>query len=271
MDQKEMDRCRELKQCSVDWFKVRARLCFTGSKAASVLGVNPYETKTRYTLEKLKLIEKNTTISDTSMRNIQWGKIYERPALTLFEQLYYEHEGHSQDDIVETGLYIYKDDRRFGASPDSVITNSDNECIGIVEVKCPQKIYTSIKTKTPIIPINHYIQMICEMVCVGVDIGYYVCWTLDETCVLKIDGFEKAWEFIYPLFKKYCDYYLKCRKELLMLDGVKRKVITKQIRRDMRMKRDVKESIYEYLCDIQKETVSFYTCSVKKETIIIDK
>lgn len=274
LDQRRSDQCRDMVQCSKEWFDLRAKLCFTGSRASCVLGLDRFQTKTKYTLEKLGLIDRKEP-DRQSQYYMMWGKIHEKPALKVFTELYKaycdENEGHH---VSEIGLYMYDDDKRFGSSPDAVIHNEDNELIAVVEIKCPTKIYESTRGKQPTIPMSHYIQILCEMACTGAQTGYYVIWTLDETNILSVNGYQEAWDLILPIFRVYCDqyeHYLKLCGELGEDDDKKRKQLVRKIRKEMLLKREFKESLHQELEEIQKKTVRFYNMSVVHRVKFIDK
>jgi putative phage-type endonuclease len=264
----ELEELRETKQLSDVWFKARGRCYFTGSTISTVLGLNPYKSRTKYILQKLGL-EKQDHPSEYARKIMMWGRLNERNGIRIFENIHQQKERNRNVQCYDTGLHLYKNDHRFGASPDSIITNEDNEITGIVEVKCPRSIYECVKNKNPIIPTQHYLQVILEMMCVDVDCGYYVCWTENETCILFVNGWEDAWNCIQSHTEEYCNVFDDMKRKSNN-KNINRITLIKTIRKCNRIGSKQKNELHRQLESIQRKTISYYGGSVTKETHFID-
>ena len=118
----------------------------------------------------------------------KWGKDHEKEGLHEFRQVFSRY--HSDIKIENCGLVLLKDASYIGASPDAIAICS---CHGksVVEVKCP----FSYKHN----PIEHYriqsghkyySQIQLQMMATGVETGYFVVWTPEESFVQTIERDE---------------------------------------------------------------------------------
>lgn len=108
-------------QLSKQWFSVRENLV-TGSVAAAILGINPYQTREEVMLKKLGLGPKFKGNAAT-----RHGQRYEDEAIRKYELA--TGEECIQNDF---GLKIHPKYKFLGASPDGI-----TKSLKLLEVKCP--------------------------------------------------------------------------------------------------------------------------------------
>jgi putative phage-type endonuclease len=115
-------------QGSSAWHEVRKRL--TGSKFGTAAGDNPYETPEDFSQE---LRGNKKPFTKKQIENMNHGTQFEPIARSWYETRY-----HYQ--VESAGFAVPKWDMRIWGSVDGLVKGTN----GIIEIKCPQKMYDSI-------------------------------------------------------------------------------------------------------------------------------
>lgn len=199
-------------QCKVGWYRARANR-LTSSRVAEALGVVKYnedDCPERVALQ-IAGIEKKVFTAEAKVR-MQFGIDHEDDA----RKWYTRETGFSVD---ETGHAVPKWNTMLGGSPDGVVGT-----YGLLEIKCPQKMYRSIlqyqtdcemghdpKTYDHI-PISHYLQMQTCLAIMNRQWYDYVVYCIPEGKVFKqrIPFDRQAWNHKwYPQICNFIDGKLK--------------------------------------------------------------
>ena len=156
-----------------------------------------------------------TTIFGKKRICMEWGRIHEKNAIKVILDLYphlkiYEtgfyplSENILNQLLLENSIFGKEEKNNFpkiGASPDGIIEDSITGIRMVLECKCPcpfiwneeKKIYQYMENKIPYqtIPIYYIPQVILQMLCTGLDICLFVCWTPEKGCSLFRVHFDK--------------------------------------------------------------------------------
>ena len=199
-------------QCKSGWFRARAKR-LTSSRIAEALGVvkyNPDDCPEKTARQLAGLEKKEFTIE--AKARMQFGIDHEDDA----RKWYIEATGHK---VVETGHAVPKWNTFLGGSPDGVVGTK-----GLLEIKCPQKMYLSIlryQTDCEMghesgnydhIPISHYLQMQTCLAIMDREWYDYVVYCIPESKVFKqrIPFDKETWDNKwYPMICNFIDNQLK--------------------------------------------------------------
>lgn len=123
-----------VKQGSTIWKLLRKQACdFTSTSVPTIMGINPYESRTAFVRRLQKGEEKK--FDEFAQQAMAHGQEREAEAFKVL------NEEFLVPDYIGTyspGLYTWKEDRRIGASPDAVFSNAQTKKeMGCVEIKCP--------------------------------------------------------------------------------------------------------------------------------------
>lgn len=162
-----------MKQGSPEWFKAREGMV-TGSRAAGILGLNPYQT--RDDVMRLMVREAFGKPQEfTGNMATEWGKVYEPVARQ-------DAEIDLDVDIDETGFIVHPEHTWIGASPDGLISTD-----GGIEIKCPYS-----KKIRGEVPKMHLPQINLCMECTDRDSWYYYQWTPEVSKTILV-GRDREW------------------------------------------------------------------------------
>ncbi len=199
-------------QCKAGWFRARANR-LTSSRVAVALDLVRYDPddSPEKVARQLAGLEKKE-IPKEAMKRVQFGIDHEDDGRQWYERT----TGFS---VVETGHAVAKWNTMLGGSPDGIIGTK-----GLLEIKCPQKMYRSIlKYQTDVemghdpgtydhIPIAHYLQMQTCMAIMERAWYDYVVYCIPETKIFKqrIPFDQAAWNGKwYPLICEFLETKLK--------------------------------------------------------------
>jgi hypothetical protein len=220
-DQEKKEYLQSLKQDSEEWLEARRKYSLTASEFAAACGLS--KSSSAQKLLDTKINEKLYSVAlngwekekiDPFVQEIMnWGKDNESIAFNIADDILSEFW------VCKTGLWEISG-TTFAASPDGVLYKEVSvgrgekgkiiKPCGILEIKCPytQNIYSEVMANG--IPVAHFIQMIGQMIAVGVKIGYYVCWTPDITTMNIIDfSKDDELDILWDQIEKWLDDFIR--------------------------------------------------------------
>lgn len=132
-------------QGSDEWLSLRKNI-ITASDFAAAIGHSKFSTALEIALDRTNIY--NKTFDELSLQRMQYGKDTEKIAREYYEK--YTNTKVTEIGLARNNLYPY-----LGASVDGIIDN------GIIEIKCPMKMYQPLIAKTsklnyPIADFNSY-------------------------------------------------------------------------------------------------------------------
>ena len=144
---------------------------------------------------------KEKTFTPESKRRMKLGSDNEYKA-----RLYYEKKYNKQ--IKEVGLCVPKFNFNLGASVDGIIVGED----GIIEIKCPERLYYDLKKPNPEIKFYHYKQMQFNMAVLRKSFCDYIAYGLDgKVFVQRIKFDTKYWKELYSQTLSFWNQKVKPR------------------------------------------------------------
>jgi putative phage-type endonuclease len=166
----------------------------TGSRAGSILNVNPYS-KPKDVLREMVREHFHAEREFQGNEATDWGDKHESIAIDAYE-------AKTGNMVTEHGYIQHPDIDFIGYSPDGSIKN------GIIEVKAPfsQKIPDEI-------PAHYYAQVQLGMQVMDKPICDFVYWTPAGLQVTPVERDDEWWEKSYPVFKAFHNEYLAAIEE----------------------------------------------------------
>lgn len=182
-------------QGSSEWLEMRKGRC-TGT---SNNGKSPFDEKDDIA-DYIAGI-KEPLFSDAAKRRMNLGSQYEPKARRFYEKRY-------KKEIKEVGFCVPKFNLNIGASVDGIIVGED----GIIEIKCPERLYYELKGKKPQIKFYHYKQMQFNMAVLGKSFCDYIVYGLDGKVFVKRIMFDlDYWKELYLQTVTFWNYKVKPR------------------------------------------------------------
>lgn len=163
-----MQSYKNITQGGFIWSCVRKNFFCTSTSISTLLGINPYESRTSYLNRMVKKEKKQ--FSEFAKAAMEHGVITEQLA---FDHLSAKILHYSEGKLItqySPGIFMYNKDPSIAASPDGlVINNRTGKIVSCIEIKCPysgswwvSKDPDEIFQKKP----QFYIQMQIQMACV---------------------------------------------------------------------------------------------------------
>lgn len=175
-------------QGTEDWLRYRSQLIVTGSKVAAVLGQCQYQTRESAIDD---IVFKRSIPDNAAMK---WGRQNEPNA----REWYSQHTGY---DVVESGILIPEWNPLIGGSIDGFV-HSEGKLIGMIEIKCPQKMY-SFDGQVGM-PKNHFLQIQFYLAITELEWCDYVVWTPNKVVTKRVMRNKKYWDsYMYPGIQKF--------------------------------------------------------------------
>jgi len=177
-------------QKSVDWKKIKLKV-LSSTDASVALQKNIYKTK-----EELQEEIKSGRRKVLNNIHIERG-VYLEPYVRKW------YENYTNSKVYESGLCINKNNMFIGASPDGIVKKyKGNVCDDrLIEIKCPSKLYLSIKNGN--IPEYHYIQIQVAMFCTNKSICDYIVYSDNTIVIITVPFDQLYWDNNYPEIDKF--------------------------------------------------------------------
>jgi len=196
------------KQGTDEWHAVRNTLLLTGSNVGAAVGHNPYKSKEEllHDLFYNKKIELNKAMAH--------GQKYE----PIARQWYFDKFGF---EVRESGILIPNFDPEIGGSIDGFTSDSNGP--GLIEIKCPQKMYDLTKSdKNPVgMPMYHYDQVQFYLEVTELPWCDFVVYTEKLKAVKRVLRNKKYWDsFLYPNIRLFVDTLKKIKNNELSLPEI---------------------------------------------------
>lgn len=194
------------KQGTDEWHLARNQLLLTGSNMGTVLSNNPYKSRNEFLIDTF-LCKK--TILNKAMLH---GQEHESIAREWYHQKYGR-------EVRESGILIPDWNPEIGGSLDGFV--EDETGPGIIEIKCPQKMYDfTLTEKNPMgMPMYHFDQIQFYLRVTERNWCDYVVWTEKEIKVKRILRNNAYWEKImYPLIKEFLIDLKKLKNQEVMIE-----------------------------------------------------
>lgn len=196
-------------QGSEKWLEVRKGRC-TGT---STNGKYPFEDTEDDIADYIADLKIKEFTQDARYR-MELGTKYEPKARRFYQKKYNKI-------VKEIGLCVPKFNINLGASVDGMIVGED----GIIEIKCPQRLYYDLKGKKPKIKYYHYKQIQFNMAVTGRSFCDYIVYGLDGKVFVKRIKFDlEYWKELYGQIKSFWSEKVKPR-----LDGSQYPIVPKNI------------------------------------------
>ncbi len=159
----------EVQQRTPEWFELRVGK-ITGSRIGSVLGVNPYKSRTEL-LQEMAL-EMNGVSSDFKGNEAtRHGELHEPVAISAYQQ----ETGYT---VNEQGIILHSEYNFLAYSPDGLVTTGSGED-RLLEIKCP---YSNRIPRQ--IPAYYKAQVQLGMEVMNLDECDFYYWTKNRTLLL---------------------------------------------------------------------------------------
>lgn len=188
------DYLSHIPQNTDEWMSIRKRFKLTASALPAAIGVDIYKTPANLYRE-LKDPNYVPNVSEYAVQMMDYGKRNESVAYTLVEKFVKEHWDAG---LKTTGIWIYMDDDRIGASPDGLIVNPrSNTVLGVLEIKCPangnvyEGLLEGMEVKLP-----HLVQMHAQMAATKTTFGVYCVWTPKVTVLVRVPYNAEFWDIV---------------------------------------------------------------------------
>lgn len=246
-----------LEQRSEEWFNERRKYKLTASEIGAAMGLSTFCSRNKLYLKKYQgFIEVH---NDYARRILDHGIQHEDDAIDFVVHAANSHFHNEEYEKGEVSLYPLRDklSRKicytYAGTPDaSLVRLSTKKEIAHIEVKCPAsgKIYDLLSCYNPLLPLCHYVQIMCQMACSGMSITFYGVWTPTRTIVVQVDWDRKCWHFI----KQHCDEWIK-----ICDSGESPESISKTLR----MKTSNKKNIIKVLESFQTHTNTYIAEYIK--------
>lgn len=163
-----MQSYKNINQGGFVWSIIRTKFFCTSTSISTLLGINPYETRTSYLNRMIRKERKQ--FSEFAKAAMEHGVKTEKLAFDhLSAKIWHYSEGELYTQY-SPGLFMWNEDPSIAASPDGlVIEKATGKIISCIEIKCPysgswwaSKDPDQIFEKKP----QFYIQMQVQMACV---------------------------------------------------------------------------------------------------------
>lgn len=188
------DYLSHIEQNTDEWMAVRKRFKLTASALPAAIGVDIYKTPAKLYRE-LKDPNYVPNVTEYAVQMMDYGKRNEAVAFDVVENFVAQHWDMG---LKLTGIWIYMDDDRIGASPDGLIVNPrSNTILGVLEIKCPasgnvyEGLYEGAEVKLP-----HLVQMHAQMAATKTTFGIYCVWTPKVTVLVRVPYNAEFWDIV---------------------------------------------------------------------------
>ncbi len=188
------DYLSHIPQNTDEWMAVRKRFKLTASALPAAIGVDIYKTPAKLYRE-LKDPNFVPSVTEYAVQMMDYGKRNESVACEVVKRFVKEHWDMC---IKHTGIWIYMDDDRIGASPDGLIVNPrSNALLGVLEIKCPpsgniyEGLHEGLEVKLP-----HLVQMHAQMAATKTTFGVYCVWTPKATVLVRVPYNAEFWDIV---------------------------------------------------------------------------
>lgn len=188
------DYLSHIEQNTDEWMAIRKRFKLTASALPAAIGVDIYKTPAKLYRE-LKDPSYVPNVTEYAVQMMDYGKRNEAVAYGVVEKFVTEHWNVC---LKTTGIWIYMDDDRIGASPDGLVVNPrSNTILGVLEIKCPasgnvyEGLYEGLEVKLP-----HLVQMHAQMAATKTTFGIYCVWTPKVTVLVRVPYNAEFWDIV---------------------------------------------------------------------------
>lgn len=196
-----------MKQSDPGYFEYRKKYKASASNLAGMMGISPYDTQEQ--LHKYYITGADKPFGPHAQKAAAHGVRSEQDGRDNYMAI-------TGENVHEKGLFSFKDDRRFSASPDGLIYDNKGARVGMIEIKCPHSAYKHAGLKrgrkpdalsnATMVPLDYLPQMMANMKFIGVKWCDYVCWVPgDQISINRVHFSEDAWQYIYKETCKFLD------------------------------------------------------------------
>lgn len=200
-----------IEQGTDEWLNLRKTVDYTSTAIPEAIGIG-YNSRNHFT--RCKLSDEAPPKSKKLEEILKYGSTNEKNAFMFFQKTMVDLDDGRTEISDKAGFFkagvLVQGCKQpcylnIGASPDGLISDMfRRDVFAVIEIKCPwtKRLYTLGPNNA--IPVNHYIQMLIQMLLVNVDYGYYVVWTPTEKMILKVYFSEPA---LLVVFRELVHYH----------------------------------------------------------------
>ena len=189
----------EVQQRTPEWFELRVGK-ITGSRIGSVLGVNPYKSRTEL-LQEMAL-EMNGVSSDFKGNEAtRHGELHEPVAISAYQQ----ETGYT---VNEQGIILHSEYNFLAYSPDGLVTTGSGED-RLLEIKCP---YSNRIPRQ--IPAYYKAQVQLGMEVMNLDECDFYYWTKNRTLLLTGRRSEGWFGSILPQLIEFHEELIEAARQI---------------------------------------------------------